>query len=148
MINSRFTVAVHVLTLLAMEREIDCKAALTSERASGSVNTNPVVVRRIMGSLRKAGIVRSQPGPSGGWFLQRDPGAISLRDVYCAMEDEQLFSMHHHEPNHACPVGRNIQHALDGVFREAESAMEARLAESTIADLVAEVKDRVEARAG
>jgi Rrf2 family protein len=109
MINSRFTVAVHLLTLMSVSRERDPQAPVTSELAADSVSTNPVVVRRILGSLRRAGLVRSQPGPTGGWHLHREPAEISLRDVYRAVEDEQLFSMHRQQPNAECPVGRNIQ---------------------------------------
>jgi Rrf2 family protein len=139
MINSRFTVALHLLTLLAMGEE-GKRMPLTSEHAAGSVNTNPVVVRRILGSLRNAGIVRSQPGPTGGWFLQRPASEITLREVYCAVEEEALFSMHHQQPSMTCPVGRNIQHALDGVFRESEEAMKAKLAERTVADVARNVR--------
>jgi Rrf2 family protein len=140
MINSRFTVAVHLLTLLAIGREQCANTPLTSERAAESVNTNPVVVRRILGSLRAEGMVRSQPGPTGGWSLEREPSAISLCEVYRAVEDEPLFSMHHQQPNLECPVGRHIQDALRGFFSEAEAAMQSKLGERTVADVLAEVK--------
>jgi Rrf2 family protein len=140
MINSRFTVAVHLLTLLAIGREECASTPLTSERAAESVTTNPVVVRRILGSLRDAGMVRSQPGPSGGWYLMREPDAISLCEVFRAVEDEPLFSMHHQTPSLDCLVGRNIQQALRGFFHEAETAMEAKLGERSIADVIAEVR--------
>ena len=139
MINSRFTVAVHLLTLLAGARERCPGVSLTSEMASESVNTNPVVVRRILGTLRKAGMVSSQPGPNGGWFLEREPEQITLRAVYRAVQDEALFSMHLRPHSSTCMVGRNIQQALNGFFREAEEAMEAKLAQKTIADVVQSV---------
>lgn len=138
-INSRFTVAVHLLSLLAVGRQRFPGAALTSESAAESVNTNPVVVRRILGSLRKVGVVSSQPGPSGGWSLEREPKHITLRDVYRAVEDVNLFSLHHRPPSACCPIGRNIQAALEFVFAEAEAAMEEKLADRTIADVVATV---------
>jgi DNA-binding IscR family transcriptional regulator len=65
MVNCRFTVAIHVLCLLAAQHP----QPLTSEFIAGSVNTNPVVIRRLLGSLRRAGLVKSQPGVSGGWEL-------------------------------------------------------------------------------
>jgi Rrf2 family protein len=147
MINSRFTVAVHLLTLLSVGREAFPETPLTSERAGESVNTNPVVVRRILGSLRNAGIVRSQPGPTGGWSLQKAPEDISLSEVYCAVEDERLFSMHHQQPSNACLVGRHIQSTLEGYFGEAEAAMKAKLGERTIADVAAGVKSCAASRA-
>ena len=148
MINSRFTVAVHLLALMSVGRERCAGTALTSEIAAESVNTNPVVVRRILGSLRKAGLVSSHPGPTGGWLLLREPGTITLGDVYRAVEDEALFSMHHRPPNSRCEVGRNIQYTLEGYFGEAERAMLDKLAERTIADVVTDVNARVRAQAG
>lgn len=147
MINSRFAVAVHLLALMSFGKERMPGVALTSEMASESVNTNPVVVRRILGSLRNAGIVSSQPGPNGGWFLERDPEQITLRDVYRAVEDEELFAMHHRPPSSCCTVGRHIQSALDGFFREAEQAMEDRLGQKTVADVLGAVVARSEAHA-
>jgi len=142
MINSRFTVAVHLLTLLAGAQERCPGTPLTSESASESVNTNPVVVRRILGSLRRSGLVSSQPGPNGGWFLERDPKQITLRDTYRAVAEEPLFSMHHRPPNSRCMIGRNIQQALEGYFREAEEAMEETLGQKTVADVVSAVMAR------
>ena len=139
MINSRFTVAVHLLALLAAGRRRFPGSPVTSDMASESVNTNPVVVRRILGDLRRNGIVSSQPGPNGGWFMERAPEEITLRDVYRAVEDDQLFSMHHSTPNAQCFIGCHIQEALRVYFREAEEAMEAKLAERTIADVVGAV---------
>jgi Rrf2 family protein len=147
MINSRFTVAVHLLALMSAGRERCSGVALTSEMAAESVNTNPVVVRRILGSLRKAGLVSSHPGPTGGWLLVRDPQSITLRDVYRAVEDVSLFSMHHRPPSSHCEVGRNIQDTLEGYFSEAECAMQAKLGERTIADVVNDVMARVRAQA-
>lgn len=139
MINSRFAVAVHVLTLLASGRERFPGVPLTSDVASESVNTNPVVIRRILGSLRKVGIVSSQPGPSGGWLLDREPALITLYQVYRAVEDDCLFAMHHRSPNPTCLVGGQIQGTLADVFAQAQSAMEAKLDEWTVADVVGSV---------
>lgn len=136
MINSRFTVAVHVLALLGFGRERFPEKSVTSEFAAESVNTNPVVIRRILGSLREAGLVTSQPGPNGGWFLERDPEKITLRDVYQAVADEPLFSMHHRQPSASCVIGGNIQQALHTYFCEAEKAMEDKLSQKTVADVM------------
>src|SRR5438105_13322651 len=76
MINSRLTVAVHLLALLAWVGERYPGTLVTSESAAESANTNPVVVRRILGRLRAAGLVTSHPGPTGGWSLARAPEQI------------------------------------------------------------------------
>jgi Rrf2 family protein len=139
MISSRVAVAVHVLAYMAWRRS----EAVTSERIAASVNTNPVVVRRLMGALRNAGFVTVQPGARGGATLARDPGDISLLDVYRAVEDaEELFSLHPSEPSRSCSVGCNIVDVLRPVFCRAHRAMEAVLAEVSIADVCADLHER------
>ncbi|MCY1082967.1 Rrf2 family transcriptional regulator [Archangium lansingense] len=134
--SSRFAVAIHVLTLLAYSGG----EALTSEFMAGSVNTNPVVIRRMLAALRAAKLVSSQGGPGGGWQLLRPPEAITLRDVYRAVEESTLFPLHSREPNPRCPVGANIQTALTAHFEVAHQALEQELARTTIADVMREVK--------
>jgi len=126
--NSRFAVGVHILTLLALQQK-----SLPSAAIAGSVNTNPVVIRRILGALHKAGLVNTQQGAEGGASLARSPAQITLRDVYCAVQAGGLFAMHHSQPNPLCPCGRHIQPLLATAFEKAEDAMKMALAETTIA---------------
>jgi Rrf2 family protein len=139
--STRFTVALHILTLLASNPG----AALTSEYIAGSVNTNPVVVRRLLGTLRKVGIVSSQPGNGGGWELARDAAKVTLRDVRRAMNEGSPFSMHNRPPNILCPIGRNIQQALGRIYEQAERVMEEDLSQTTILSLLQSVQGRGEA---
>lgn len=141
-ISSRVAVAVHVLAYMAWKRG----EAATSERIAASVNTNPVVVRRIVGALRNAGMVTVQPGVGGGAQLAREPGEITLLDVYRAVEDrEELFSLHPQTPAQDCSVGGNIQSVLQGVFCQAERAMREVLAGVTIEAVGREVMSRAHA---
>ncbi|BBI35539.1 Rrf2 family transcriptional regulator [Cohnella abietis] len=132
-ISSRFSIAVHILSLIATSSK-DC----TGDYIAGSVNTNPVIIRRIMGMLKKAGLVDIRPGV-GGASLLRDRDQITLLDVYRAVEvieDGQLFNFHD-EPNPHCLVGRNIEAALRLEMKEAQSAMEQRLAQVNLSQLTA-----------
>ncbi len=136
-ISSRFSVAVHVLSLLASQ---DPAALLTSDRMAGSVNTNPVVIRRILGQLKKAGLVDVRAA-AGGTFLRLAPASISLLDVYRAVEvvaEGKLFSVHA-SPNPRCAVGRNIQAALDATLVRAQTALERELARVTLAQVVVDL---------
>jgi Rrf2 family protein len=133
--SSRFTVAIHILTLLAFAGPEPC----TSEFIAGSVSTNPVVIRRLLARLRAAGLAASQGGPGGGWHLCREPEALTLAEVFRAVEPEELFPLHAAEPNPRCPVGRTIQRALEATFREARTALERDLERTTIASLLARV---------
>jgi Rrf2 family protein len=135
-VSTRFTVALHVLTLLASSPG----EALTSEHIAGSVNTNPVVVRRLLGTLRKLGIVSSQPGNGGGWELAKNPGKLTLKDVRRAVNEGSPFSMHSQPPNPMCPVGKNIQQILAPVYDQAERVMEDELAHTTIQSLLRAVQ--------
>ncbi|WP_420236428.1 Rrf2 family transcriptional regulator [Telmatobacter bradus] len=137
-ISTRFTVALHILTLLASQPG----EALTSEYIAGSVNTNAVFVRRLMGVLRNVGLVASQPGQRGGWELAADPENISLADVRKAIEEGSPFSMHSQPPNPLCPVGRNIQGSLGTIYEKAERALENELARTTIKGLLRSVQAR------
>lgn len=135
MVNCRFTVAIHVLCLLAAQRP----RPLTSEFIAGSVNTNPVVIRRILGVLRKAGLVRSEPGVSGGWEILAKPGDITLGALYQIVRPGTVFAMHTRQPNVLCPVGRNIQRGLCSHYQRAQAAMEGELDRTTIADVLKDV---------
>ena len=132
-ISSRFSVAVHVLTLLAAT---PAGELLTSDRMAASVNTNPVVIRRILGQLKKAGLVEVRAAV-GGTHLRRAPASITLLEVYRAVEvvEGDLFSVHD-APNPKCPVGRNIQAALDATLRRAQAALEQQLAGVSVAQVV------------
>jgi Rrf2 family protein len=135
MVNCRFTVAIHVLCLLAAKRS----QPLTSEFIAGSVNTNPVVIRRILAVLRRAGLVKSHPGVSGGWELVARPEQITLGALYQVVRPGTVFAMHSRQPNVLCPIGRNIQRGLGAHYQKAQAALEAELDRSTIADVVKDV---------
>lgn len=131
-ISSRFTIAVHILSLLAT-----CKGQhMTSEYIAGSVNTNPVIIRQLIGLLKKAGLTNVRRG-AGGAYLLKEPGDITLFDVYLAVEaigEGALFNSHEH-PNPACPVGANIHRVLLVILRRAQHAMEDILKGVTIQEL-------------
>ncbi|AAU25352.1 Rrf2 family transcriptional regulator [Bacillus licheniformis] len=129
MVNTRLSVAIHILSLIAANpRE-------SSEMIAGSVNTNPVVIRRMISQLKKAGILTSRPGVAGA-SLKRDPEDISLLDIYRAVQPhEELFAIHD-KPNPNCPVGRQIQTTLDQTFHSVQQAMENELASKSLKDVL------------
>lgn len=134
-IASRFTVALHILTLLSYTSELMHKY-LTSDFIAKSVNTNPVFIRRILSSLSSAGLVQVRYGTGSGWCLAKEPTNISFLDVYEALEQKRLFEYHHSTPNPSCPIGGNIQTSLESYYEAAEHAMKTKFSQSTIADLL------------
>lgn len=134
--SSRFAVAVHVLTLMAWAEE----EPLKSEQVAESVNTNPVVIRRILCELAESKLVVSQTGAMGGSKLARLPEQITLLDIYQAVESRGVFALHRHPPNRRCPVGVNIGTVLNEVLDEVDSAVEGVLANITVKDVVSRLK--------
>lgn len=132
-ISSRFTIGLHILTAIDTFQK-DYK--VTSDFLAGSIRTNPVVVRKILGQLKKAGLIHSSQGVAG-ITMAKPLEEISFYDVYSAIEpveDGDLFRFHD-DPNPDCPVGRNIHELLDGKLREIQSAMEEKMRGYTLADL-------------
>lgn len=139
-ISSRFTVAVHILSLVAIESNELC----TSEWIAESVNTNPVVIRRIIGKLRNAGLIQVRQG-LGGATLQKPLKEITLLDVYRAVEvveKGELFQFHE-KPNPNCPVGANIEAVLELILLRAQEAMESVLHEITMEELVSVLTQKI-----
>jgi Rrf2 family protein len=130
--SSRFAVAIHVLTLLANTGD----EPLKSGQVAASVNTNPVVIRRILCQLARARLVNSQTGAAGGSRLARQPRLITLLEVYRAVEAGEVFSLHRQPPSRRCFVGMNIETVLGGVLEEVGSAVESVLAKITIEDVL------------
>jgi|SRR5882757_8386564 len=133
--NSRVTIAAHSLAWMGQNERLGGDVA-TSEQIANSVNTNPVVIRRLLGDLRDAGLVESRRGAGAGWRLTRSLESISLADVYDAVASGPLFALHSAVPNQKCPVGHGIQSALDPVYQSAEDAIRTQLARTTVADIL------------
>ena len=133
---SRYTVALHILAWITLITE-GKDEFVSSERIAASVNTVPVFIRRILGTLGKAKIVIVQHGGTGaGWRLAKQPELISLLEVYEAVVNTPLFELHHSTPNDNCIIGKGIQPALLNIYGETEYVMKQHLAKQSIADLL------------
>lgn len=131
MSNSRFAVSIHILTLLAT-KEPEWKS---SECIADSVNTNPVVIRRALGDLKRMGMVRVAHGTGGGWRLNKPAEQIMLSDIYDAVKCESLFPLPPRSPSDQCCVGKHIERALTGLFEGAEEVLRDHLRGLSIADV-------------
>src|SRR6266851_8961772 len=128
--SCRFAMAVHVLAVLAY-KDGD---RVTSELLAYSVNTNPVVIRRLLLALQQARLVETRKGAGFGSRLSRSAARINLAEVFRAVEDDEPFRLPPKKPNQGCPVGHCIQAALEEVFGSALNALEQDLARTTLAD--------------
>lgn len=129
--------AVHVLTVLAY-KDGD---PVTSAHLAGSVNTNPVIIRRLLLSLKHARLIETRKGVGAGSRLSRSPARINLAHIYRAVEGSEPFSSPARKPNSGCPVGNCIRDTLAKVFASAESALEQDLEKTTLADVVRAAKE-------
>jgi Rrf2 family protein len=130
--SSRFAVAIHALSVLAKHFG---KGPVCSSFVATSVNTNPVVIRRLMSELERAQLVSSAAGRSGGFALGRPPERISLADIYKAVEGGGIFKMHKIDPHSDCPIASMIGKIISTPLQEAEVALERSLASTSLRDV-------------
>ncbi|MEM7163836.1 MAG: Rrf2 family transcriptional regulator [Planctomycetota bacterium] len=126
---TRFPVLTHILVCLSVVPQ----EYLSSAMLAKSVDTNPAVIRRMLALLVGEGWVQTQAGVHGGARLVVDPQTISLRDVFRLAEHDTLFALH--APQKKCPIAGSVKEWITRVLGDAEEALEAVLAQTTIADI-------------
>ncbi len=137
-ISSRFTLAIHIFACVDTFKD-DYK--VTSDFIAGSTNVNPVIIRKILGQLKAAGLIEVVRG-TGGTTIAKPLSEITFLDIYRAVEcveENQLFHFHEN-PNKVCPVGRNIHHVLDEKLERVQNAMERELQSITLEDVREDLK--------
>jgi Rrf2 family protein len=132
-LNSRYRTALHALAVIAYVPEQQA----TSDKIAASVATDATVVRKLLSSLRAAGLVQALEGRAGGYALSRPAAEISLKDVFDAVGTETLFPVPERLPNPGCPVGANIHAVLDAPLAQAQAALHQRLSQTSLADVMA-----------
>jgi len=135
--NTRFPVAVHVMTALAVRDG----EAVTSPYLAHSIRTHPVVVRRTLGELRRAGLVEGTPGKGGGSRLARSPDRITLLDIYAAVGGGSVFALPTKPEVKDCPVSCGIKRLLADVQAEADRAFSASLSGVRLSDMVSGIAE-------
>ena len=141
-ISSRFTIATHMLIIIALEGK---KTKVTSDFLAASVGVNPVIIRKTLSQLKNAELISVARG-TGGTEIIKDLNEITLLDVYQAVEclgkTGQLFSFHEN-PNPSCPIGSNINAVLDQKLLDIQEAMENQLGQTSLAQVVADAEARI-----
>ncbi len=142
-ISSRFTIAVHIFACIDTFGK---EHKITSDFLAGSINVNPVIIRRILSQLKAAGLVEVKRG-SGGTSMAKPAEEITFLDIYEAVEcveKEGLFHFHEN-PNINCPVGRNIHNVLDAKLTQVQQALEAELKHITLAEVIRDTRRYISA---
>lgn len=135
--NSQFSIAVHVLTILAKSGDERVK----SDYLAQSVNTNPVVIRRLLSSLQDAGLVASQVGAAGGTSLAKQPKNIRLSEIYKSLSCGEVFALPPNKPNENCPVGKNIEAILCSLQKEIDKSVEEKLHQYSLRDVIEKIEE-------
>ncbi len=128
--DRRFSISIHVLVLLAG----NSGEWMPSDYLAGSMNINPVLVRKELSNLRKHGFVISKEGKNGGSMLAKPANEIYLSDIYRIVSSQSLLGNELASPNPACPVGRQINEHLHSLSMEAENTMLSMLGKQTLAE--------------
>ncbi|MGU3373432.1 Rrf2 family transcriptional regulator [Chryseobacterium sp. M5A1_1a] len=114
--NTRFATAVHIMTLLAKSPQ----EWLTSEWIAGSINVNPVIVRKEISVLKEAGMITSRQGKVGGTQLAKNAEEITISEIYKAVKNTEVLGKKNQNPNPACSVGKEINTHLNTLFEETD----------------------------
>jgi Rrf2 family protein len=136
--DSRLSGVLHCLLHMA---ELD--QPVTSQWLAQAMQTNPVVIRRLMAGLRDSGFVASAKGHGGGWILSCPSEHITLRDIYQAVGAPELLAVGHREESPGCRVEQAVNAALEQAYRDAKAMLLARLGSVTLAALSRDFQMRV-----
>jgi Rrf2 family protein len=130
--NSRLSLALHTLSHMAAEPDL----RRTSSQIAAHAGTNPVVVRRVLGELRKAGLLSSEKGQAGGWKLAKPAKAITLADIYLALGERLVAGTGtRNAPPSPCNLETRLQTRVSDVLEEIEHSLVQRLRETSIIDI-------------
>ncbi|KKC39664.1 hypothetical protein WH87_05815 [Devosia epidermidihirudinis] len=129
--SSRLSLALHALVHLHKQPD----QAITSTTLATCLMTNPVVVRRVLGELREAGIVASTKGHDGGWRLLRPATDISLRTIYSAMGESLLIRTESDPGDRQCGIVRAVDTVMGEFIADAEALLAARLERVSLDDI-------------
>jgi Rrf2 family protein len=136
-VNTQFSIAVHVLAAITHHEGV-----FSSETLAGSVNANPIFVKRILVKLSKAKLVEATVGKSGGYGLARNPKSISLLDIYSAVNPPDAFAIHAYPKTKECIVSSNIKEVMSDVLVGTQEALRRDLRKTTLADVVSKIRAR------
>ena len=128
--DSRLARVVHVL--IHMD---NFGGVLSSETIGVLLDTNPVVVRRLLGRLRAAGYVQADRGPGGGWRPVKRLDEVTLLELHRLLRDASIISVAPSQDHATCRVEAAANHAIENAGRAATQAFEDVLGRVTLADV-------------
>ncbi|HUH19144.1 Rrf2 family transcriptional regulator [Albibacterium sp.] len=130
--NTRFATIIHILTILATKMG----EWLNSEWIAGSININPVIVRKELSILQEQGWVISRKGKEGGFMLNTSSENITLAELYKVVKNSDILGKKNQNPNSKCPIGKDINKELDTLFNETDELVLASLQTKTLKSFI------------
>lgn len=127
--NGRFSIAMHIMTLLCADDQLQ-----SSDYLAGSININPVLVRKELSNLLKHGLINSQLGKNGGYSLAKPAKEITIASIYQAVKPNSILGQAKNEPNPACPIGKQINNHLKALDADIEQIMIDKLSDTTLTE--------------
>lgn len=134
MISGKFAITLHILTLMSKYPD----DFLSSEYIAGSLNMNPVLVRKEIANLKKHRVVESKEGKNGGTKLLKPAGAITLEDIFRMTFNKVTLGYSKNEPNPACPVGKNINTNLETLYCDINQSISKQLSKISLLEFTSE----------
>jgi len=104
---------------------------------STSLNIPAPTAVKILASLANAGLIETREGSKGGVRLAMPAQKITLLDVFTAIETEKPMFRQDYKLRVKGEKPTRAQQSVYAILTNAESAMKAQLAKTTIADLMA-----------
>ena len=156
--NSNFLTAIHIMTYLAYPGNAGapgshvvtfvnyaCNGLVTSDEISGVLHTNPVIIRRLLAQLKKAGLAISTRGKTGGYQLARPASEISLLDVFLAVEGDRVdfFALAQRDNKPCSPITDSLQQTLHPIFARSLDALKQDLSRYSIAEVLNTSLERI-----
>lgn len=135
MVNQQFAFAIHTMSVLATHQD----EPVTSDYLASSINTNPVVVRRLLSKLSKNGLIETQLGKKGGVRLGKPAKQITLKDIFEAVQSNSLISTNKNKENKKCPISCKMKDVVGDIVDKAEKVTLNYFNSVTLADIVSKI---------
>lgn len=135
-IDTKCSIGIHCMILIAVYGD---KCKLTSNIISRSTGCNDVIIRNILGKLKKVGLIDIARGV-GGTTMNRNLSEISIWDIYSALEEknpDEIIGIHPN-PFKQCPVGHSIEEILKEPYQSIGEAIIREMKKYTLDKIVEE----------
>jgi len=129
--SSRFSISLHILTLLALYPD----EWQSSSSIASSININAVSVRKEVAVLKSGNLIESKEGKKGGIRLLKKDKEIYLSEIFKLIKGkEHVLSFSSNEPDLSCRVGNQINKNLITIMTSIDNSILQELRKYTLED--------------